>query len=70
MCIRDSITVEVVDEEGTVVKLGDNEITCTVEGPARLLGLDVYKRQVLRFRRTECLGRYTGESMAWRGYRQ
>ena len=26
------ITVEVVDEEGTVVKLGDNEITCTVEG--------------------------------------
>lgn len=34
------ITVEVVDEEGTVVKLGDNEITCTVEGPARLLGLE------------------------------
>ena len=29
-----------VDEEGTVVKLGDNEITCTVEGPARLLGLE------------------------------
>lgn len=34
------ITVEVVDEYGTVVKLGDNEITCTVEGPARLLGLE------------------------------
>ena len=34
------ITVEVVDEEGTVVKLGDNEITCTVEGPARLFGLE------------------------------
>ncbi|MDO4164707.1 MAG: glycoside hydrolase family 2 TIM barrel-domain containing protein [Bacteroides sp.] len=34
------ITVEVVDEEGTVVKLGDNEITCRVEGPARLLGLE------------------------------
>ena len=34
------ITVEVVDEEGTVVKLGDNEITCTVEGAARLLGLE------------------------------
>ena len=27
-------------QEGTVVKLGDNEITCTVEGPARLLGLE------------------------------
>lgn len=34
------ITVEVVDEEGTVVKLGDNEITCTIKGPARLLGLE------------------------------
>lgn len=34
------LTVEVVDENGTVVKLGDNDITCTVEGPARLLGLE------------------------------
>lgn len=34
------ITIEVVDENGTVVKLGDNEITCTTEGPLRLLGLE------------------------------
>ena len=34
------LTVEVVDEKGVVVKLGDNDITCTVEGPARLLGLE------------------------------
>lgn len=34
------ITVEVVDENGTVVKLGDSEITCTIKGPARLLGLE------------------------------
>lgn len=34
------ITVEVLDENGTVVKLGDNNITCTIEGPARLLGLE------------------------------
>lgn len=34
------ITVEVVDENGAVVKLGDNDITCTIEGPARLLGLE------------------------------
>ncbi len=34
------ITVEVVDEQGTVVKLGDSDITCRVEGPARLLGLE------------------------------
>lgn len=34
------LTVEVVDEAGVVVKLGDNNITCTIEGPARLLGLE------------------------------
>lgn len=34
------LTVEVVDENGVVVKLGDNDITCTVEGPVRLLGLE------------------------------
>lgn len=34
------ITVEVVDENGTIVKLGDNDITCHIEGPARLLGLE------------------------------
>ena len=34
------ITVEVVDENGLPVKLADNEITCRVEGPARLLGLE------------------------------
>ena len=34
------LTVEVVDENGAVVKLGDNDITCRVEGPAKLLGLE------------------------------
>jgi hypothetical protein len=34
------LTVEVVDEKGIVVKLGDNDITCRIEGPARLLGLE------------------------------
>lgn len=34
------ITLEVVDENGIVVKLSDNDITCHVEGPARLLGLE------------------------------
>ena len=33
------LIVEIVDENGTIVKLGDNEITCTIEDPARLLGL-------------------------------
>jgi beta-galactosidase len=30
----------VIDEKGVVVKLGDNDITCTIEGPAHLLGLE------------------------------
>lgn len=34
------ITIEVIDENGIVVKLADNNITCEVEGPARLLGLE------------------------------
>lgn len=34
------VVAEVVDEEGTVVKLADNLLTCMVDGPARLLGLE------------------------------
>ena len=34
------VTVEVVDEEGRLVPLADNEITCMTQGPARLLGLE------------------------------
>ena len=34
------VLVEVLDEKGTIVKLADNMISCQVEGPARLLGLE------------------------------
>ena len=34
------VLVEVVDEQGVPVRLADNDITCHVEGPARLLGLE------------------------------
>ncbi len=34
------ITVTVVDENGVTVKLADNNITCTVDGPVELLGLE------------------------------
>lgn len=34
------LIVEVIDEQGVCVKLGDNEITCTIEGSAELLGLE------------------------------
>lgn len=34
------VVIEVVDERGIVVKQADNMITCMVEGPGRLLGLE------------------------------
>ena len=34
------VLVEVLDEEGVLVKLADNMVTCQVDGPARLLGLE------------------------------
>jgi beta-galactosidase/beta-glucuronidase len=34
------VTVQVVDEKGVPVMLSDDEITCTIEGPGELLGLE------------------------------
>lgn len=34
------VVIEIVDENGIPVMLADNEITCEIEGPARLLGLE------------------------------
>ncbi|MBQ9173647.1 MAG: family 43 glycosylhydrolase, partial [Bacteroidales bacterium] len=34
------VSIEVVDDDGNVVALGDNNITCTIEGPGSLLGLE------------------------------
>ncbi len=34
------IVLQVVDEDGVPVMLSDNEVTCRVSGPARLLGLE------------------------------
>lgn len=34
------LLVEVIDDNGNVVRMADNNITCRVEGPARLLGLE------------------------------
>ena len=34
------VLVEVLDEEEVLVKLADNMVTCQVDGPARLLGLE------------------------------
>lgn len=34
------VVVQVVDENGIPVRLADNEVTCTISGPAKLLGLE------------------------------
>ena len=34
------VVIEVVDEDGVPVMLADNEVTCHIAGPARLLGLE------------------------------
>ena len=34
------IVIQVNDEKGVPVMLSDNEVTCTIDGPARLLGLE------------------------------
>lgn len=34
------ILIEVLDENGNVVRLADNNVTCRIEGPAMLLGLE------------------------------
>ena len=34
------VVIEVVDEDGRPVFLSDNEVTCRIDGPARLLGLE------------------------------
>ena len=34
------VTLQVVDEDGIPVRISDNEITCRIGGPARLLGLE------------------------------
>ncbi len=39
-CTIAHITVEIVDENGVMVKLADNNVTCRIEGPAKLLGLE------------------------------
>lgn len=39
------LLVQVVDEDGVPVMLSDNEITCQIVGPARLLGLEASNNQ-------------------------
>jgi beta-galactosidase/beta-glucuronidase len=59
------VTVEVVDEEGIPVVLADNAITCIVEGPARLLGLEGSDNQDTGNYRDNVQRAYLGRLLAY-----
>lgn len=42
------IVVQVVDEQGVPVMLSDNEVTCRINGPAKLLGLEASNNTDMR----------------------
>ncbi|WP_370479245.1 sugar-binding domain-containing protein [Tamlana flava] len=39
------VRIEIVDEHGVLANLAENEITCRIEGPAKLLGLEAGNNQ-------------------------
>ena len=61
------ITVEVLDENGVVVKLADNNIRCEVEGPARLLGLEASDNTDMGDYRDNVQRVYMGRLLAYVG---
>ncbi|MDR2129639.1 MAG: DUF4982 domain-containing protein [Odoribacteraceae bacterium] len=59
------ITVQVVDEAGIPVRVADNEVTCFIEGPARLLGLEGSNNQDMSNYRDNTHRVYLGRLMAY-----
>lgn len=59
------ITVQVVDENGMHVVLSDEEVTCTLEGPARLLGLEAGNNQDMTNYRDNVHRVYRGQILAY-----
>ena len=59
------ITVQVVDENGFPVLLSDDEVTCTIEGPARLLGLEAGNYQDMGNYRDNVQRVFRGQLLAY-----
>jgi len=57
----------VLDENGVVVKLADNNIRCEVEGPARLLGLEASDNTDMGDYRDNVQRVYMGRLLAYVG---
>jgi hypothetical protein len=59
------ISVRVVDEQWFPVFLSDDEITCTIEGPARLLGLEASNNSDMSNYRDNVHRAYHGRMIAY-----
>ena len=59
------VTIEVVDEAGNLVPLADNDVTCMVQGPARILGLENGDARDTGLRSTRHLRSYGGRLLAY-----
>ena len=59
------IRLRIVDENGNLVYLADNEVTCSVKGPARLLGLENASNNVAENFRTNTLRCKNGRLVAY-----
>ena len=59
------VVVEVLDEEGNVVKLADNNITCHIDGDASLLGLENSDNADMGDYRDNCQRVFKGRLLAY-----
>ncbi|MDR2413719.1 MAG: DUF4982 domain-containing protein [Odoribacteraceae bacterium] len=59
------VTLQVVDEQGIPVFLADNEVSCFIEGPARLLGLENSNNQDMSNQRDNLHRLYLGRLIAY-----
>ena len=59
------ITIQIVDENGIPVILADDEVTCTISGPARLLGLESANNKDMTNYRDNSQRVYHGKMLAY-----
>jgi len=59
------IVVQIVDNNGTPVVLADDEVTCTISGPARLLGLESASNTDMTNQRDNIQRVYNGRMLAY-----
>jgi len=59
------ITLEIVDKNGVRVMLADDEVTCTISGPARLLGMESASNTDMTSSRNNSHRVYNGRMLAY-----